>query len=322
MENFQLATPVPEPDHADFAWAAGVFDGEGSTIARTLTARPGYYQLNVTIPQSGRDGIPPLLLRFQRVMLGMGNISGPSDEFTYMLRFSAREEVRLVLELMWPHLGEIKRAQATRAIELVEQQYASGRRRRRAARRRARELPSLRDRTPADLERAWAAGFFDGEGCFGLFKAMKRVRGPQWYRVRASASQHGHPGIVPEVLRRLQSALGGIGRIECHGDVDDFKWLVEGDRLVESVLDAMAPWLEERKVAAGRQALDAFRAQVRLKGDATHCMRGHEYTYTAMRGGRMRRICNPCARIVDRRKRAKQGIPPRPFKNVARRYTE
>jgi hypothetical protein len=317
-----MDTLAPALDQADLAWAAGFFDGEGSTIARTHSARPGCYQLTLTIPQSGRDGVPQLLLRFQRVMLGMGRITGPNDEFVYMLRFAAREEVRLVLELMWPHLGEIKRAQATRAMELVEQQYASGIRRRRPPRRRAPELPSIQDRPPADLERAWAAGFFDAEGCFGLFKSMKRIRGPQWYRVRASASQHGKPGIVPEVLRRLQLALGGIGRIERHGEIDDFKWLVEGDGLVQTVLETVAPWLDEQKAGAGRRALDAFRAQVRLKGDATHCVRGHEYTYTAVRGGRKRRICNPCARLQDRRERARRGIAPRAFKDVARRYTE
>src|SRR5437773_3792330 len=72
------SAPVTFLDRAELAWAAGFFDGEGSTIARTLTSRPGYHQLNVTVPQSGRDGIPAVLLRFQRVMLGMGHISGPS----------------------------------------------------------------------------------------------------------------------------------------------------------------------------------------------------------------------------------------------------
>src|SRR5438046_100478 len=84
------SAPVTFLDRAELAWAAGFFDGEGSTIARTLTSRPGYHQLNVTVPQSGRDGIPAVLLRFQRVMLGMGHISGPSDVGIYMLRYAAR----------------------------------------------------------------------------------------------------------------------------------------------------------------------------------------------------------------------------------------
>jgi hypothetical protein len=69
------------------------------------------------------------------------------------------------------------------------------------------------------------------------------------------------------------------------------------------------------------EALARFRAQTRLKGNATHCVRGHEDTRIAMKGGRLRRICNPCERITDRMRRAAQGIRPRQFKNPARRYT-
>jgi hypothetical protein len=41
----------------------------------------------------------------------------------------------------------------------------------------------------------------------------------------------------------------------------------------------------------------------------------------AMRGGRLRRICDTCDLLSERRQRARRGIPPRRFKNVARRYT-
>ena len=68
------------------------------------------------------------------------------------------------------------------------------------------------------------------------------------------------------------------------------------------------------------RALATFNAQIRLKGDETHCVRGHLYDGVAMRGSRMRRICNACERITHRAQRAAQGIPPRRFK-LARRYT-
>lgn len=77
-------------DSAELAWAAGFFDGEGSTIARSDSARPGYYQLNITVPQGCRFGVPPLLRRFQRAMRGMGRIHGPNDEYVYMLRLAKR----------------------------------------------------------------------------------------------------------------------------------------------------------------------------------------------------------------------------------------
>ena len=317
-----MSSSAPALDSAELAWAAGFFDGEGSTIARSFKSRPGYHQLNLTVPQSGRDGVPPVLLRFQRVMLGMGRVSGPSGEGIYMLRYAAREEARLVLELIWPHLGDIKRAQAARSIELIERQYADGSYRRRRVRRSPPERPVLQDPAAADLERAWAAGFLDAEGCFGLARAGARRKGPDWYRIRASASQHGALGEPAPVLLRLHHALGGLGRIECHGEPDDFRWCAEGPENVERVLEITRPWLGAEKSADAAAALAGFRSQVRLKGDSVRCIRGHEYSYTAMRGGRMRRICNACARLQDRCERAKQGIAPRAFTNVARRYTE
>jgi hypothetical protein len=319
-----MATTLPAVvlDRTELAWAAGFFDGEGSTIARSLTSRPGYHQLNVTVPQSGRDGVPPVLLRFQRVMLGMGRISGPRDDFVYMLRYAAREEARLVLELMWPHLGDIKRGQAARAMELVDQQYTRGAIRRRPARRRPPEAITFGDDREADLDRAWAAGFLDAEGCFGLARAGARSRGPDWYRIRVSASQHGAVGSPAAVLLRLHTIFGGLGRIECHGEPDDFRWCAEGVESVERVLEITRPWLGDQKSADAAAALAGFRSQVRLKGDAVRCIRGHEYSHTAMRGGRMRRICNACARLHDRAERAKKGIAPRAFTNVARRYTQ
>jgi hypothetical protein len=260
------SAPVPTLDPLELGWAAGFFDGEGSTIARSLTSRPRYHQLNVTVPQSGRDGVPPVLLRFQGVMLGMGHISGPEDDSLYMLRYAAREEVRLMLLLMWPYLGDVKRVQATRAIELVEQQYTSGAVRRLPAWRRAPDPPAIRDRTSADLERAWAAGFLDAEGCFGLARSSARRRGPDWYRIRVSASQHSAVGTPAAVLVRLQRALGGLGRIERDGEPDDFRWCAEGLESVERVLEITRPWLgheKDRRRCEGARALPCSAAAQR-----------------------------------------------------------
>ncbi len=70
-----LPPNVPQPlDQELLAWAAGFFDGEGTTIARTDKRRPGYFQLDVSVPQAGRSGIPAVLTRFRRAMLGVGKI--------------------------------------------------------------------------------------------------------------------------------------------------------------------------------------------------------------------------------------------------------
>ena len=313
-------------DRAEIAWAAGFFDGEGSTMLHTDESRPGYLRLEVVVPQVGHDGPPAVLLRFQSAVGGLGRIGLPEPDDLYECRFSMRLEALAMVALLWNDLGAIKRRQANEAIKAFLSQYESRTVEARGGRHASRvfEIVEASLSGPSDshhLELAWAAGFLDAEGCFGLAKGNKRVRGTQWYRIRASATQHGEPAVTPDVLHRLQRALGGIGRIERHGDDDDFKWLVEGGNDVQVVFDAVSPFLSAVKTAQAERALQAFRAQTRLKGSSTHCVRGHEYSYTALRGGRVRRICNACARLVDRRERARKGIAPRAFKNIARRYT-
>jgi hypothetical protein len=316
-----MTTPAGVSDPLELAWAAGFFDGEGSTIARTDSARPAYHQLNVTVPQGCQHGVPPVLRRFQRVMLGMGRITGPNGQDIYMLRFSAREEANLVLQLLWPDLGEVKRTQATHAMALVALCQSDGTHRQRRPRKHAPQVPAAADRRLDDTEQAWAAGFLDAEGCFGLNRGKPRVRGPAWYRIRVSAAQHGVVGCVPQVLLRLQGALGGAGRIDRHGAPDDYKWSAEGHAAIEEVLALTSQWLGGEKREDARQALATFAMQIRLKGDTTRCVRGHLYTRVAMKGGRKRRICNACARVTDRARRAAVGISPRPFKDLSRRYT-
>ena len=314
-------------DRAELAWAAGFFDGEGSTMLHTDGSRPGYLRLEVVVPQVGHDGLPAVLLRFQHAVGGLGRICGPERDNLYECRSSMRLEALAIVALLWNDLGAVKRRQANEAIKALLNQYESRTVEARGGRhaRRVFEVveASLSDRGDSpQVELAWAAGFLDAEGCFGLAKGNKRVHGTHWYRIRASATQHGQPAVIPDVLHRLQRALRGIGRIERHGDDDDFKWLVEGDLHVQMVVDAVSPFLSEVKAAQAQRAIHAFRAQTRLKGNATHCVRGHEYSYTALRSGRIRRICNACARLQDRRERARRGIPPRAFKNISRRYTE
>ncbi|HEV8228606.1 MAG TPA: hypothetical protein VGQ86_01515 [Candidatus Limnocylindria bacterium] len=311
-------------DPLDLAWAAGFFDGEGSTLVHSDVSRPGYLRLEVAVPQSGPSGLPEVLTRFQAALGGLGYFTGPDDKM-YFWKSRGRAEAIAAIALLWPELGPVKRDQANDAIKTVLYQYESASYVPRSGRHVKRILdvvsgaPACADR--AAIERAWAAGFLDGEGCFGLNRAKVRRRGPAWYRLRVSADQHGVVGEPPHVLARLQRSLG-LGRIDRHSDPDDYKWSAEGRAGMEHVLTITAPWLGEQKRLDGFAALEKFNAQIRLKGDQTHCVRGHEYTRVAMKGGRLRRICNRCARITARGLRAKRGIKPRRFKDVTRRYTQ
>ena len=124
------------------------------------------------------------------------------------------------------------------------------------------------------------------------------------------------------VLRRLKRVLK-IGRIENHGEPDDFRWVAEGLPALERVLDLVGPWLGSVKREQARESIAAFTHQIRTRGGPTRCNRGHEYdAVVRRRNGTLRKRCNTCARLRDRRHRAALGIAPRQFKDLARRYTE
>ena len=259
-------------------------------------------------------------------MLGLGKIVGPNDYGIYLWKTHRLEETQAAIALLWRYLGPVKRSQASGAIRQAFNGYRSGqlkaRRSRRATVHHVNHPVLMASESDADVvERAWAAGFLDAEGCFGTYHSRSRSGGPDWHRIRVSATQHGQVGVPADVLLRLEQAFAGFGRIERHGDPDDFRWLAEGTEAVDYVLARTGRWLGTVKSDQAQAALRRFRAQVRLKGDGTHCVRGHSYTRVAMSGGRLRRICDPCDLLSERRQRASQGISPRQFKNVARRYT-
>jgi hypothetical protein len=309
-------------DHERLAWAAGFFDGEGSTFAKSDRDRPGYHQLGVSVPQAGTS-TPLVLERFKSSLFGMGRIDPPSANGAYVWRARGFVDAQQTVVFLWPYLGEVKRRQARLAMGRVSDQFSTGENRARSPKSNpvlvAHRISRLRD--PSRLDRAWAAGFLDAEGCFGLARSHTRSDGSPWYRIRASASQKGEIGLPPEVLGRLQHVLGGIGRIERHGDPDDFKWLVEGVPGVRQVLTIVGPWLSSVKREQAWNALDDFLGQRRIR-DRQLCTRGHAYDRRVVLRGRSRAYCYACARLMARRIRAKQGITPRRFKNVARRYTE
>lgn len=287
--------------------------------------RPGYLRLETTVPQSGHDGPPEVLFRFQAAVLGMGSITGPDGDDMYFWRAGGAAEAQATIALIWSNLGRVKRDQAAAAMRLVKQQYESGILRPRAPRRRTCRPRHEEHRylaRPAavtrDLDLAWAAGFLDGEGNFGLPRAGARKHAPDWHRIRVSTSQNGEPGLPPEVLFRMQRLFGGA--IEVHGEPDDFRWLIEGVDRVESVLLAVRAWLGTVKQEQARSAIDGFRAQIRVHGDAKHCVRGHPYSRVYMSPAGRRNKCNACDRIRARMQRAARGVAPRQFKNPARRY--
>lgn len=186
-------------DREQLAWAAGFFDGEGSTFAKSDRDRPGYHQLGIAVPQAGTT-VPTVLLRFQDAMLGMGRIDAPATMGgRYVWRARGFVDAQQTVILLWPYIGQVKRRQAAVAMGIVAKQYAVGTYRPRPPKANPliAEHRVARLSDPSGLERVWAAGFLDAEGCFGLARSRLRADGSHWFRLRVSASQHGSVGRPP-----------------------------------------------------------------------------------------------------------------------------
>ncbi|HEX4744691.1 MAG TPA: hypothetical protein VFW12_08485, partial [Candidatus Limnocylindria bacterium] len=67
---------IPSSDE-ELAWAAGLFDGDGSTCLLWHRTHPGYRTCEMSITQTSRTGVPEVLTRFRRVV-GLGHLNGPS----------------------------------------------------------------------------------------------------------------------------------------------------------------------------------------------------------------------------------------------------
>ncbi len=109
------------------AWAAGLFDGDGSTCFAEHRTHLGHRTAEVSITQSSTAGVPEALWRFHSVVGGIGRIYGPykgrgcgAPIYRYKaLRLSHAEHV---IRSLWPWLGSAKRVQALVVLSRVTSQ--------------------------------------------------------------------------------------------------------------------------------------------------------------------------------------------------------
>lgn len=93
------------------AWAAGLFDGEGST-SLLKTQRDKYQYPRMCITQKHTE----VLEKFQSIV-GVGKIYKSKTRNIYSLDIYKKEDVIECLNIMWPYLSEIKKNQALRVFE-------------------------------------------------------------------------------------------------------------------------------------------------------------------------------------------------------------
>lgn len=103
-----------------------------------------------------------------------------------------------------------------------------------------------------DLELAWAAGYFEGEGCFSLAKRKDRPTG----RPQAAACVRNTD---EDTLRRFHAAVG-CGSVSAHppqvkGNKPFWQWSVRGHSCASRVIILLYPWLGNRRRAKAEELL-------------------------------------------------------------------
>ena len=245
----------------DFAWAAGFFDGEGwaNSKKRGVQSR---------INQAGPDGIPEVLVKFQRIV-GVGRLKGPviaqGRQPIYYWEATSRADLTQVVERIGPWLCPVKRAEfeGTPCVP----------------------LPPVVWPGSMSEELAWAGGFFDGEGSTYLEKHRTH---PGHFVPRLHVTQSGWGGIAPELLR-FKSALGEIGKISgASKNKRDHKpyrrWRVYAEDQVQLAFHLLMPFIGAVKRQQAVAVMTVIHAQERLvRGNpafgvagARYCLRGHD----------------------------------------------
>ena len=101
--------------NADLAWAAGFFDGEGSTSV-LKAQRDKFWYIRMSISQK----LPECLERFQSIV-GVGRIYKAKTREIHSWDCYKQEDVILVLHKLWPYLTRHKKDQALKAIQSVNE---------------------------------------------------------------------------------------------------------------------------------------------------------------------------------------------------------
>jgi len=209
----------------ELAWAAGVYDGEGSASTYLPKGRKSRAR-QMAVYQNGDGMPPPLLFRFRHAVGDIGLIHGPSRGSLYQWHSKRHAVVDEASALLWPWLCEAKREQLDRAAAEV-----------------GRETPSLRSRRSKDALAAWAAGFFDAEGTV-------RLEGhPQRPAVTMSLPQASAAG-VPPVLERFRDIVGA-GRItgprivpSPWSKLPQYRWELRQFAQIERVVALLRPYAD------------------------------------------------------------------------------
>jgi len=108
-----------------FAWAGGLYDGEGSASVSPHRSHTGHVSPEVAVTQSGTTR--PAVLERLRDIVGCGRIYGPYTQEgatlpVFRWKAAAHSDVGHVLYVLAPWIGSVKNEQARRVLRVLVEQ--------------------------------------------------------------------------------------------------------------------------------------------------------------------------------------------------------
>ncbi len=108
------------------AWAAGLWDGEGSVCLLKHRSHSGHFVPEASLTQSSLSGVPEVLVRIASVG-APGFVYGPFPQPppwapVYRWKLFRLEEIRALIELLRPWLGAVKVRQAENVFKVLDAQ--------------------------------------------------------------------------------------------------------------------------------------------------------------------------------------------------------
>jgi hypothetical protein len=163
-----------------------------------------------------------------------------------------------------------------------------------------------------DIDVAWAAGFLEGEGCFGWYGGGTRRRAKPHLTRTANAVINASQN-EREPLDRLVSIFGA-GRINPKRNKvrTAWEWRCQGHAAIP-VMKAVLPHMSARRAERIREVIaehNALQEQIATRKNAPTCKNGHpwsEFTGYRKKGVHAgKRYCKACSRESARRQQAKK----------------
>lgn len=164
------------------------------------------------------------------------------------------------------------------------------------------------------IDIAWAAGFLEGEGCFGWYGGDTRRKDKPHLTRTANAVVNACQN-EREPLDRLVSIFGAgrINRKKNHKyESTAWEWRCQGHAAIP-VMEAVLPFMSQRRAERIRHVIaehNALQESIAAKKDAPACANGHlwaENTGWRVKGRNAgKRYCKACSRESARRQHEKK----------------